>query len=268
MTQHFSIGTAPRPNWINGRWNDSGMVCHSINPSNGAVLGSYIDIGADQAREAIETARAAFETSGWSRNRNLRSRALFELADRLAERQSELALMLSREGGKLLAQTGWEVQGAIEWLRYSAATAMLQTSGRALETAPGLYFHSDPEPMGVVGVITPWNSPVMLSIRAVGPALAAGCTVVLKMPHQTALTAGLLADAVAETKLLPPGVLNVITESGSIASAMLVESPLVDAISYTGSTHVGRLIAQNGGKSPGRAASEVDVRHDKPSSRS
>lgn len=141
------------------------------------------------------------------------------------------------------------MQGAIEWIRYSAATALLQTGGRALETAPGMYFHSDPEPMGVVGVITPWNSPIMLAIRAVGPALAAGCTVVLKMPHQTALTASLLADAVAETKLLPPGVLNVITESGSIASAMLVESPLVNAISYTGSTHVGRLIAQNGGKS-------------------
>lgn len=249
MTQPFTIEAAPRSNWINGRWNDGGTAGQSISPSTGKVLGSYIDIGTDQAQEAIETARTAFDTTGWSHDRNQRSRALFELADRLAERQSELAIMLSREGGKLLAQTGWEVQGAIEWIRYSAATALLQTGGRALETAPGMYFHSDPEPMGVVGVITPWNSPVMLSIRAVGPALAAGCTVVLKMPHQTALTAALLAAAVAETKLLPPGVLNVITESGNIASAMLVESPLVNAISYTGSTHVGRLIAQNGGKS-------------------
>lgn len=248
MTKHFTLDAAPKPNWINGRWNDAGTVGQSISPSNGTVLGSYIDVGADQAREAIETARTAFETTSWSRNRTLRSRALFELAERLAERQSELAVMLSREGGKLIAQTEWEVQGAIEWLRYAAATAILQTSGRAVETAPGMYFHSDPEPMGVVGVITPWNSPIMLSVRAVGPALAAGCAVVLKMPHQTALTTALFAEAVAATLQLPPGILNVVTESGSILSAMLVDSPMVNAISYTGSTQVGRLIAQNGGK--------------------
>ncbi len=248
MTQHTRIHTL-QTNWINGSWDYEGAAGTSVSPSTGEVVGEYLDIGPEQARKAIETARAAFVLTPWSRNRDLRSRALFELADRLDVRKDEIAKMLSREGGKLIAQTTWEVQGAVEWLRYSAATAILQTGGRAVETTPGMYFHSNPEPMGVVGVITPWNSPVMLAVRAFGPALAAGCTVVLKMPHQTALTAALVAQAVSETQSLPAGVLNVVCESGNILSSMLVDSPLVSAISYTGSTHVGRLIAQNAGKS-------------------
>lgn len=76
MTQNFKIEAAPRSNWINGRWNDGGTVGQSISPSTGKVLGSYIDIGSDEAREAIEIARTAFDTTGWSRDRNQRSRAL------------------------------------------------------------------------------------------------------------------------------------------------------------------------------------------------
>lgn len=235
-------------NWINGRWSSGGTIGQSISPSTGEVLGSYVNIGADEAQLAIDAARAAFEKAEWSRDRSLRSRALLEMADRLAALAPEIALMLSREGGKLHFQTQWEVQLSVEWLRYAAASALLQTGGRALETAPGVYFHSDPEPMGVVGVISPWNSPIILSIRAIGPALAAGCTAVLKMPHQTALTNALFSKVAAQTTLLPAGVLNIITESGSVGASMLVDSPEVNVISYTGSTKVGRIIAENGGK--------------------
>lgn len=239
---------APVQNWINGKWNGGGTIGESTSPSTGKVLGTYVDIGADEARLAIEAAKTAFDTANWSRDHALRSRALFELADRIEERSAEMALMLAREGGKLHPQTQWELQGSVDWMRFAAAVALTHTGGRAMETAPGVYFRSDPEPMGVVGVISPWNSPVILSVRAIGPALAAGCTVVLKLPHQTALTNNLFAEAVAATKLLPPGVLNVITESGSVGASMLVDSPDVSVISYTGSTHIGRIIAQNGAK--------------------
>ncbi|MGI4720097.1 MAG: aldehyde dehydrogenase family protein [Janthinobacterium lividum] len=235
-------------NWINGAWNDGGTVRQAISPSTGEALGAYLDIGPDQARQAILAARAAFDAGNWSADRALRSRALSELAAEVGKRIDAMALMLAREGGKLLAQTQWELRVAADWLRYAAATALLQTGGRAMEAAPGTHFHSDPEPLGVVGVISPWNSPIVLSVRAAGPALAAGCAVVLKLPHQTALTNALFAQAIAATTSLPPGVLNVITESGSIGAAMLVESPLVDMISYTGSTRVGRLIAANGAR--------------------
>jgi len=240
--------TEAAKNWINGSWNTGGTIRQAVSPSTGQPLGSYLDAGADEAHHAIEAARTAFDTTNWSRDRSLRSRALSELADEVAKRVDEIAIQLAREGGKLLAQTQWELALTVEWLRYGAATALLQTGGRALEAAPGMHFHSDPEPLGVVGVISPWNSPIILSVRALAPALAAGCTVVLKLPHQTALTNALFSGAIAAVKSLPPGVLNVITETGSTGASMLVDSPLVNMISYTGSTRVGRLIAANGAR--------------------
>ncbi len=248
MTDHDGRGAEPAGNWIDGAWNAGGTVGESISPSTGEALGRYVAIGEEEARLAIAAARKAFDTTAWPTDRSLRSRALFELADRLAERLADIALMLSREGGKLHQQTQWEVGGAIEWLRYAAASALLQTAGRALETAPGVHFRSEAEPMGVVGVISPWNSPIILSVRAIGPALAAGCAVVLKLPHQTALTNALFAGAIAAATMLPPGVLNTITEEGSVGAAMLVASPDVNAISYTGSTEVGRTIAADGAR--------------------
>jgi len=238
----------PARHWINGAWSGGGTVREAISPSNGRSLGHYLDISQDEAQHAIDAARTAFDTTGWSKDRNRRSRALFELAGEVAQRADAMALMLAREGGKLLAQTQWELAVTVDWLRYAAATALLQTGGRALEAAPGMHFVSDPEPIGVVGVISPWNSPIVLSVRALAPALAAGCTVVLKLPHQTALANGLFAEAVAAATALPPGVLNVVTETGSIAASMLVDSPAVNMISYTGSTKVGRVIAANGAK--------------------
>jgi len=243
-----SHATEAVKNWINGSWNEGGAIRQAVSPSTGQPLGTYMDIGQDEARLAIKAARTAFDTSNWPTERSLRSRALNELADEVARRAKTMAVRLSQEGGKLLAQTEWELSLASEWLRYGAATALLQTGGRALEAAPGVHFFSDPEPLGVVGVISPWNSPIILSVRAIAPALAAGCTVVLKLPHQTALTNALFAEAVSAVQSLPPGVLNVITETGSIGAAMLVDSPQVDMISYTGSTNVGRTIAANGAK--------------------
>ena len=238
----------PVGTWINGAWNTEGEVGEAVSPSTGAVLGRYRMSGAAQAQMAIAAARSAFDATTWATDHALRSRALAEFADPLAEPAGDHALMLSREGGKLHMQPQWELGGSIEWLRYAAASALLQTSGRALEPTPGVAFRSEPVAMGVVGVISPWNSPIILSVRAIGPALAAGCTVVLKLPHQTALTNALFAEAIAATTLLPSGVLNTITESGSIGSSMLVASPEVDAISYTGSTAVGRTIAADGAR--------------------
>jgi acyl-CoA reductase-like NAD-dependent aldehyde dehydrogenase len=247
-----SNSTEVAKNWINGSWNKGGTIRQAVSPSTGQPLGNYLDIGPDEAQQAIEAARTAFDTTSWSSERSLRSRALFELADEVAKRVDEIAIMLAREGGKLLAQTQWELAATVEWLRYGAATALLQTGGRALEATPGMHFHSDPEPLGVVGVISPWNSPIILSVRAVAPALAAGCTVVLKLSHQTALANALFAEAIAAVKSLPPGVLNVITESGNIGASMLVDSPRVNMISYTGSTKVGRILAANGAQTLNR----------------
>ncbi|PRY28283.1 aldehyde dehydrogenase family protein [Pseudosporangium ferrugineum] len=215
----------------------------SIDPSTGEVIGSYVSAGRAEAEAAIAAARTAFDTTGWSRDPSRRSRALHELADRLAERTPAIARMLARENGKLLAQTMWELHTAVEWLRYSAASALVHIAGRAAEPAPGSYYHSAPEAAGVAGIIVPWNSPVVLLVRALGPALGAGCTTVVKMPGQTALTNALFAEAVAATPSLPAGVVTILTEAGNEVAPLLVTSPDVDVISYTGSTRVGRAIA-------------------------
>ena len=245
MTAQLDHGTDQviARNWIAGTWTSSGEQRASVSPSDGSTVGRYYSAGRADAQTAIDAARGAFDTGEWPRNPALRSDALLELAGHLQERFLDLASMLSREGGKRLPETMWEIGGSVAWLKYAAATALTQNAGRASEVSPGVYFQSNPEPAGVAGVITPWNSPVILGVRSIGPALAAGCTVVLKMPGQTALTNTLFAEAAAATEALPAGVLNIFTESGNAGAPLLVESPLVDVLSYTGSTSVGRLIA-------------------------
>jgi len=127
-------------------------------------------------------------------------------------------------------------------LRHTAGQALTDT-GISAEVAPGQWYSTYGEPAGVVGVIVPWNSPVVLLIRSLAPALAAGNTTAVKMPGQTALVANLVSQIMAEVKSLPRGVVNIFTESGNTGAPYLVASPDVQVISYTGSTAVGRMVA-------------------------
>ncbi|MEU5402421.1 aldehyde dehydrogenase family protein [Streptomyces sp. NPDC005963] len=228
-------------NFIGGEWVGSSQVAESLDPATGEVIGTYADGGADAARAAIDAARRAFATGDWSRDRDLRATALFEMADRMAARQDELIALLSRENGKITSEAALEVGLTISKIRYYAALALTE-SGRALEVKPGLYSMTLRQAVGVAGVIAPWNSPVILSVRSFAPALAAGATVVLKLPGHTALTNALLFDIIGNAPSLPPGVFNAFSESSSAGARLIVASPDIDVISYTGSTHVGRSI--------------------------
>ena len=128
---------------------------------------------------------------------------------------------------------------------YNASFALTE-AGISAEVAPGLWFSQYAEPAGVVGIMVPWNGPVALFIRSLGPALAAGDTVAVKMPGQTALVANRLSQIIAEVESLPTGVVNIFTESGNNGAPYLVESPDVQVISYTGSVPVGRIVAAEG----------------------
>ena len=167
-----------------------------------------------------------------------------------------MALMLSREMGKTLRDATWEATVSPTTLRYNAGTALSQT-GTSAEIAPGVFAHTLREPIGVAGIIVPWNSPLALLIRALAPALAAGCTTVVKLPGQTALTNALIMEAVAATKSLPAGVVNIFTEAGNGGAPLLVESPDVDVINYTGSTNVGRQVAERGAQTLKRMCLEL-----------
>jgi acyl-CoA reductase-like NAD-dependent aldehyde dehydrogenase len=228
-------------NFINGDWVDSGRHTESTDPATGKILGTFAEGGAEEARTAIDAARTAFTTGDWARDRSLRAQVLFELADRIAERRDELVALLSRENGKILAEAAFEIDATIPKLRYYASLALTE-SGRASEVKPGMYSMTLPQPAGVAAVIAPWNSPVVLATRSFAPALAAGCTVVMKLPGQTGLTNGLLYEIISGTPSLPPGVFNMFTESGSTGARLIVSDPQIDVISFTGSTATGRSI--------------------------
>lgn len=257
-------------NLIDGQWSDGHATGTAYAPATGKPIGTFADAGAVSARLAIEAARRAFRDTPWANDRQLRARALSELADHMSARRDELVDLLSRENGKRPADAAMEVDAAIPKLRYNAALALTDT-GRAAETSPHSYSMTIHQPAGVAAVIVPWNSPVVLAVRSFAPALAAGCTVAMKMPAQTALTNGLLYELIAATTALPAGVVNAFTESGNDGAPLLVADPGTDVVSYTGSTAVGRVIMAEaarhlkgcslelGGKSPMVVFDDADL---------
>jgi len=175
----------------------------------------------------------------------LRARVLSAIADRVETHRDALVACLSRENGKIIAEAAMEVDLIIPKLRYWSAM-VLTDYGRAQAVAPGRVSLVLREPIGVAGIIAPFNAPVILTIRSLAPALAAGTAVVVKLPGQTAQTNALLARIIAEVHSLPPGIVNIFSEHGSEGAKFLVESPDVQAISFTGSTRTGRMIAAAG----------------------
>ena len=237
--------TALALNWINGEWVDSGHHKDSINPATYEVIGQYADATHEDAENAIAAAKYAFKNTVWKDDRLLRARVLNEMADLFDQYYDELVLLLSTENGKVKAEAELEVGMVANKLRYSASLVRTEY-GRALEPKAGSFSIVLREPMGVAGVIAPWNSPVVLMIRSLAPALAAGTTTVVKLPSQTAQVNAFLSKIFSEVKSLPKGVINVVTESGSAASKLLIESPDVPVISFTGSSGTGEAISRVG----------------------
>ena len=233
--------------WINGNWipSASGAAAESTNPSTGEALGRFADAKAEDGQAAIAAARQAFEHSAWAHQPRVRAAVLLAFADRLERAKAEVALALARENGKLIADAGHEVGAAVSELRYYAGLAR-NIFGRVTEVDQNQFSMLAREPMGVAGIIVPWNAPVTLLVRSLAPAMAAGCASVVKAAPQTALVNAKLFELLAEAEDLPPGVVNMLAETGSEAAQALVSSPEVDVISYTGGTEVGKKIMAAG----------------------
>lgn len=256
--------------WIDGDWVGSARTCDSINPATGGVIGTYADADADVGQRAIDAADRAFKGGDWRLDPMTRATALSHLADAYAARMDEVIETLCLENGKLRPEAGFEAHFIMRALRFAAGLAV-QPHGRVTDTQPGRQAMSIRQPVGVAGIVVPWNSPAYLCIRALAPALAAGCTAVVKMPGQAARTAALMSEILASVPELPKGVVNVVVESGSDVARLLVESPQVPVISFTGSTATGRLIAQSaaahfkrvglelGGKTPHLVFADADI---------
>lgn len=231
----------PANQYIGGAWRPIGPILESLNPATDEVLGSYHDGGRDAALDAISAATVAFRTGKWRSDREARARALWDLSLALERNLDKIATAITMENGKPLGQAQFELSIAAPKLRYFAGLALTDL-GTASETAGGVSMLLR-EPVGVVGVIVPWNSPGVLTIRSLAPALAAGNTAVVKMPAQTALTNALIADLFTQVDSLPDGVVNFFTESGDEGAKELVANPAVGVISFTGSSGIGARIA-------------------------
>jgi phenylacetaldehyde dehydrogenase len=242
----------PRQMFINGHWSGaaSGKTFETPNPATGETLARIAEGDAEDVNRAVRAARAAFEDGPWSRmTPSERGRIIWRIGDLILEHVDELAQLESLDNGKpfLVAQAA-DVPLAADLFHYMAGWATKiegNTINISVPYMPGANFHSYTlrEPIGVVGQIIPWNFPLLMAAWKLGPALATGCTVVLKPAEQTPLTALRLAELIAEAGV-PDGVVNVVPGFGETAGAALAVHPDVDKVAFTGSTEVGKLIVQ------------------------
>ncbi len=246
-------------------------------PATGTEIAHQLEAGPKQVNDAVQAARRAFDHPSW---RDLspaaREKLLLNLAELVEAHADELARLETLNNGKLLALSqGLEVGAGAQWLRYMAGWAT-KISGETLNISipfpPGVNYHAytRPEPVGVVAAIIPWNFPLLMAIWKIAPAVATGCTVVLKPAEETPLTAIRLAELALEAGF-PPGVINVVTGRGEVTGAALVAHPDIDKIAFTGSTEVGKLIGRQamddmkrvslelGGKSPVIVLDDCDI---------
>ena len=255
---------------IGGTWTraESGDAADVVDPATERAFMSAPVAGAADVYRAVAAARAAFVAPEWAGMRaSHRQRLLNKLADLLSANAEEFAELEALDNGKPVSVAlPVDVRGAVEFLRYMAGWAT-KIEGRTLDVSfpppreGGYFAYTRRQPVGVVAAIIPWNYPLSMAVWKLGPALATGCTVVLKPASETPVTALRLAELIAEAGY-PDGVVNVVTGSGREAGAALAAHPGVDKVAFTGSTAVGREVGhvaiermahvslELGGKSP------------------
>lgn len=258
---------------IGKSWVDAqgGATYADLNPATGAVLADVADAGAADVDRAVKTARAALESGKWaSMAASRRAKIIYKMAQLVAERASELALLEVRDNGKPISTAKGELGAIVDCFEFYAGAATKNYGSSLPAPMPGYLAYTVREPAGVVGAIIPWNFPLLLASWKVAPALAAGCSIVLKPAPSTPLTAIELGKIALEAGL-PEGVLNVLTGSTADLGQAIVEHPGIDKIAFTGSTATGKRVAATaaqtvkrltlelGGKSPSAVFDDADL---------
>ncbi len=246
-----------------------GEVRELAEPATGAPLAKAAMAGEADVDRAVAAARAALEGPWGKTPPTVRSRLLHGLADAIEANRNELAELEARNVGKAITSVKAEVRSAAENFRFYAS-ALGSIAGSTRPFGGSILTYTLKEPVGVCGQIVPWNYPIMLAAWKLSPALAAGCTVVLKPDAATPLTALRLGELAAEVGF-PPGVVNVVPGDGPTTGAYLVAHPGVDKVAFTGSTKTGaeimrlcgggvkRVSLELGGKSPGIVFADADL---------
>jgi acyl-CoA reductase-like NAD-dependent aldehyde dehydrogenase len=234
-----------------------GATFVTLDPSSGREIATVAQAGSEDVERAVAAARRALEEGPWaSMPATGREQLMHALAQALEDHDQELAELESLDNGKPVGLAKFvDVRGAAAHLRYFAGWPTKIEGGVLPVTAPNMLCYTRREPVGVCGQIVPWNFPLLMAAWKLGPALAAGCTSVLKPAEQTPLTALRVGELALEVGF-PPGVLNVLTGDGATGAA-LVDSPGVDKIAFTGSTVVGREIGAKAGRALKRVTLEL-----------
>ena len=263
--------------FIDGEWvRSTGEATIPVyDPSTGREIARVVDATVEDVDRAVAAARRAFDDGRWSGLPPYqRERAMMRLADLIEAAIPDLAEVEAIDNGKPRASAqGYDLPRSVATLRYMAGWAT-KVAGDHLEpnAVPTGTVHAyvRREPVGVCAQIVPWNYPLMMAVQKIAPALAAGCTIVLKPAEQTPVTALMLADLIAEAGI-PAGVVNIVTGYGETAGDRMVRHPDVDKVAFTGSTEVGKIINRNatetlkrvtlelGGKSPVIVLPDVDI---------
>src|SRR5881398_3842742 len=257
---------------INGEWVDGSRKFDTINPATGEVLTQIVEASADDVDRAVDAARCAFEdrSGPWRKlSASERGRLIWRLADLVEKNIDELAELETLDNGKPIFESRYvDVPMVVEVLRYYAGLAT-KIHGETVNTFESAFTYTLREPVGVVGLIIPWNFPLLLASWKLGPALACGNTLVLKPAEQTPLTTLRFGELAIEAAL-PAGVLNIVT-GGPATGQALAKHKGVDKIAFTGSTAVGKEIMRTaaddlkrvtlelGGKSPNIVFADSDL---------
>lgn len=258
--------------FINGKWEDalSGKTFPTINPATTEVIAHIAEGGAEDIDRAVQAARAALDGPWGKMNASERGRIIWKMGERILARADEIAKLETFDNGKTITESSKiDVPYSADLYFYYAGAAT-KLEGHTIPVNGPYFNYTLREPLGVVGLIVPWNFPLLLASRKVAAALAAGDTVILKPAAQTPLTALVLAEIGMEAGL-PPGVLNVVPGHGSHAGAALVKHPGVDGIALTGGTATGQQLMRDaaatvkklhlelGGKSPNIVFADADL---------
>ena len=259
-------------NLVDGVWQEAagGKTMETFCPCDGELVSRVPDSEREDVDRAVAAARRAFEEENWAFNPRLRSQCLSAWGAAMRANLEELAARLALETGKPINEARFELNSSIGYVEYYAAAART-LYGTSTAVEPGLLSVLAREPVGVVAVITPWNYPVTLLMRDMAPALAAGCTCVLKPAAQTTGCTLAVLELLDQIPAFPKGVVNAVSGRGGTAGQALAEHPGVDMISLTGGLETGQAIMRTaadtmkkvslelGGKSPNIIFADADL---------
>lgn len=259
-------------NYIGGEWTSSvsGEWLESFNPATGELVGYAQNSAVQDVEQAIDKMYEVFQRSDWGYNPKRRYEALLGLAQKMEEQRERLAVILTREQGKTIKESRQELAGCVDTLKYFAGAART-VFGRSVQLEPNNFGVITKEPIGVVGIISPWNWPALLMIRELAPALAAGNAVLVKPASLTPAISVEIFKLIDQVPQFTKGIVSIVTGPGRSIGAAMGTSKKMDMISFTGDTSTGKQIMEMatsnikklalelGGKSPNVVFADADL---------